>query len=62
MNKIIVRMWIDQKKAEIKRKFDMGLISVSSLSDQILLLEQLIDDFNLETVLEDVDYTVQNNF
>jgi hypothetical protein len=62
MNKIIVMMWIDQKKAEAKRNFDMGFTTVSALQAQILLLEQFIDDFNLETVHEDVDYTIQKNF
>lgn len=62
MNKIIVMMWIDQKKSEITRKLNMGVLSITSATDQLQLLEELIDDFNLETVLENKDYQLENNF
>jgi hypothetical protein len=62
MNKIIVMMWIDQKKSAITRKLNMGVLSITSATDQLQLLEELIDDFNLELVTEDVDYSVEKNF
>jgi len=38
------------------------LINVNSATDQIQLLDELIDDFNLEEVTEDQDYFVEKNF
>jgi hypothetical protein len=40
----------------------MGMINVNSATDQIQLLEELIDDFNLEEVTEDLDYHIEKNF
>lgn len=62
MNKIIVMMWIEQKKSEINRKLNMGVLTITSATDQLQLLEELIDDFNLETVTEEVDYSIEKNF
>ena len=62
MHKILVMMWISQKKASINRNLDMGLININSATDQIQLLDQLIDDFNLEEVTEDLDYHIEKNF
>ena len=62
MHKILVMMWISQKKASINRNLDMGFININSATDQIQLLDQLIDDFNLEEVTEDLDYHIEKNF
>jgi hypothetical protein len=62
MHKTLVMMWIDQKKSFITRSMNMGLINVNSATDQIQLLDELIDDFNLEEVTEDQDYFVEKNF
>jgi hypothetical protein len=62
MHKTLVMMWIDQKKASIHRNLNMGITNVNSATDQIQLLEELIDDFNLEEVTEDLDYVIQKNF
>ncbi len=62
MHKTLVKIWIDQKKSSINWKMNMGLINVSSATDQIQLLDELIDDFNLEEVTEDQDYHLENNF
>jgi hypothetical protein len=55
-------LWIDQKKASIHRNLNMGITNVNSATDQIQLLEELIDDFNLEEVTEDLDYVIQKDF
>ena len=62
MHKILVMMWIAQKKASINRNLNMGFININSATDQIQLLDQLIDDFNLEEVTEDLDYHIEKNF
>jgi hypothetical protein len=62
MHKTLVMLWIDQKKASIHRNLNMGMINVNSATDQIQLLEELIDDFNLEEVTEDLDYHIEKNF
>jgi hypothetical protein len=62
MHKTLVMMWIDQKKASIHRNLNMGITNVNSATDQIQLLEELIDDFNLEEVTEDLDYVIQKDF
>jgi len=62
MHKTLVKIWIDQKKSSINWKMNMGLINVNSATDQIQLLDELIDDFNLEEVTEDQDYFVEKNF
>lgn len=62
LNKIIVMMWISQKKASINRNLDMGFVNINSATDQIQLLDELIDDFNLEEVTEDQDYHIEKNF
>ncbi len=62
MHKTLVKIWIDQKKSSINWKMNMGLINVNSATDQIQLLDELIDDFNLEDVTEDQDYFIEKNF
>lgn len=62
MHKTLVMMWIDQKRASIHRNMNMGIINVNSATDQIRLLEELIDDFNLEDVTEELDYVIQKDF
>ncbi len=62
MHKTLVMLWIDQKKASIHRNLNMGITNVNSATDQIQLLEELIDDFNLEEVTEDLDYVIQKDF
>lgn len=62
MHKTLVMMWIDQKRASIHRNMNMGIININSATDQIRLLEELIDDFNLEEVTEELDYVIQKNF
>jgi hypothetical protein len=62
MQKTLVKIWIDQKKSSINWKMNMGLINVNSATDQIQLLDELIDDFNLEEVTEDQDYFIEKNF
>jgi hypothetical protein len=62
MHKTLVMMWIDQKRASIHRNMNMGIININSATDQIRLLEELIDDFNLEEVTEELDYVIQKDF
>ncbi len=62
MHKTLVKIWIDQKKSSINWKMNMGLINVNSATDQIQLLDEFIDDFNLEEVTEDQDYFIEKNF
>lgn len=62
MHKTLVKIWIDQKKSSINWKMNMGLINVNSATDQVQLLDELIDDFNLEDVTEDQDYFIEKNF
>lgn len=62
LNKIIVMMWISQKKASITRNLNMGIMNINSATDQLQLLDELIDDFNLEEVTEDLDYHIEKNF
>jgi len=62
MHKTLVKIWIDQKKSSINWKMNMGLINVNSATDQIQLLDELIDDFNLDEVTEDQDYFIEKNF
>ncbi len=62
MHKTLVMIWIESKKSSINRNMNMGLINVNSATDQIQLLDQLIDDFNLEEVTEDQDYFIEKNF
>ncbi len=62
MHKTLVKIWIDQKKSSINWKMNMGLINVNSATDQIQLLDEFIDDFNLEEVTADQDYFIEKNF
>lgn len=62
MHKTLVMMWIDQKKQSINRNLNMGFLNINSATDQIQLLDELIDDFNLEEVTEDLDYVIQKDF
>jgi hypothetical protein len=62
MHKTLVMLWIDQKRTSIHRNMNMGIINVNSATDQIQLLEELIDDFNLEEVTEELDYVIQKDF
>jgi hypothetical protein len=62
MHKTLVKIWVDQKKSSINWKMNMGLININSATDQIQLLDELIDDFNLEEVTEDQDYFIEKNF
>ncbi len=62
MHKTLVMIWIESKKSSINRNMNMGLINVNSATDQIQLLDEFIDDFNLEDVTEDQDYFIEKNF
>ncbi len=62
MHKTLVMIWIESKKSSINRNMNMGLINVNSATDQIQLLDEFIDDFNLEEVTEDQDYFIEKNF
>jgi hypothetical protein len=55
-------IWIESKKSSINRNMNMGLININSATDQIQLLDEFIDDFNLEEVTEDQDYHIEKNF
>ena len=62
MHKTLVMMWIDQKKQSINRNLNMGFLNINSATDQIQLLDELIDDFNLEEVTEELDYHIEKDF
>lgn len=62
MHKTLVMIWIESKKSSINRNMNMGLININSATDQIQLLDEFIDDFNLEEVTEDQDYHIEKNF
>ncbi len=62
MHKTLVMIWIESKKSSINRNMNMGLININSATDQIQLLDEFIDDFNLEEVTEDQDYFIEKNF
>ena len=62
MNPIMLKLWIESKKAHIKHSLNMGLsYSIVEATAMILILEQLEDDFNLEQFKEE-DYHLENNF
>lgn len=62
MHKTLVMMWIDQKKKSINRNLNMGFLNINSATDQIQLLDELIDDFNLEEVIEELDFHIEKDF
>ena len=62
MHKTLVMMWIDQKKKSINRNLNMGFLNINSATDQIQLLDELIDDFNLEEVTEELDFHIEKDF
>lgn len=63
MNPIMLKLWIDSKKAQLERQKDLFIIYSTEMVDaKIQLLDEIIEDFNLENVEEDVDYKIHRNF
>lgn len=63
MNPIMLKLWIDSKKAQLERQKDLFIMYSTEMVDaKIQLLDEIIEDFNLENVEEDVDYKIHRNF
>lgn len=62
MNKIIFKLWIDARRANLKREQDLAIQSNDYIRGQIDLLDTIEDDFNLEEVTQDQDYHIEKNF
>lgn len=63
MNPIMLKLWIDSKKAQLERQKDLFIVYSTEMVDaKIQLLDEIIEDFNLENVEEDVDYKIHRNF
>jgi hypothetical protein len=62
MNKIIFKLWIDARRANLKREQNLAIQSNDYIRGQIDLLDTIEDDFNLEEVTEDLDYHIEKNF
>jgi hypothetical protein len=59
----MLKLWIDSKKAQLERQKDLFIIYSTEMVDaKIQLLDEIIEDFNLENVEEDVDYKIHRNF
>lgn len=63
MNPIMLKLWIDAKKAQLEKQKDEAILYSSQMMDaKIQLLDEIVEDFNLEEVKENVDYKIHNNF
>lgn len=62
MNKIIFKLWIDAKRASLKRELELGIESKEYLKGRLDILADIEDEFNLEEVVEDQDYHIEKNF
>lgn len=63
MNPIMLKLWIDAKKAQLEKQKDDAILYSSQMMDaKIQLLDEIAEDFNLEEVRENVDYKIHNNF
>lgn len=63
MNPIMFKLWIDAKKAQLEKQKDETILYSSQMMDaKIQLLDEIIDEFNLEDVKENVDYKIHNDF
>ena len=63
MNQISLKLWIDAKKAQYKKMKDVNIMFSDQYMDaKIQVLDELVDDFNLDDVVENVDYQIHKNF
>jgi hypothetical protein len=62
-NPIMLKLWIDSKKAQLEKQKDLYILYSTEIMDaKIQLLNEIIEDFNLEDVEENVDYNIHKNF
>jgi hypothetical protein len=63
MNPITLKLWIDAKKAQYQKMKDASILYSDQYMDaKIQVLDELVDDFNLEDIVENVDYYIHKNF
>lgn len=63
MNPISLKLWIDAKKAQYQKMKDVNILFSDQYMDaKIQVLDELVDDFNLDDVVENVDYQIHKNF
>jgi len=63
MNAIALKLWIEAKRAQFQKMKDISILYSDQYMDaKIQVLDELIDDFNLEDVVENVDYKIHKNF
>lgn len=62
MNPIMLKLWIDAKKAHIQHCQQLGILySAVEAAAKLAILHELEDDFNLEQFKEE-DFFVEKNF
>lgn len=63
VNPIMLKLWIDSRKAQLEKQKDLFIVYSKEMVDaKIQLLDEIIDEFNLEDLKENVDYKIHNNF
>ena len=63
MNAIALKLWIEAKRAQFQKMKDISILYSDQYMDaKIQVLDELVDDFNLNDVVENVDYEIHKNF
>jgi hypothetical protein len=63
MNPITLKLWIEAKKAQYQKMKDASILYSDQYMDaKIQVLDELVDDFNLEDIVENVDYYIHKDF
>lgn len=63
MNAIALKLWIEAKRAQFQKMKDISILYSDQYMDaKIQVLDELVDDFNLDDVVENVDYQIHKNF
>ena len=61
MNKQILRLWITDKISRLQSRVDSTLSDDNGIYGQIMVLQELVEDFNLKPV-EDEEIEFHNQF
>jgi hypothetical protein len=61
MNKQILRLWITDKISRLQSRMDSTLSDDNGIYGQIMVLQELVEDFNLKPV-EDEEIEFHNQF
>ncbi len=61
MNKQILRLWITDKISRLQSRVDSTLSDDNGIYGQIMVLQELVEDFNLHPV-EDEEIEFHNQF